>query len=166
MSETDALDTFFDHFTAEERECVRREGEIITCGKGEEVIPMNRVHSSLFLILEGSVRVLHTVEGRELILAELGPGETLGELAFIEPGEASALCRTTSSVRLLKLDRDGMERITRTDPKTAVKIWYRLALLLKRRLIKTNRDLASFFNISQSLAENDQFRAMYGTCFR
>jgi len=41
-----------------------------------------------------------------------------------------------------------------------------MALNLKERLLKTNDLLASYFNISQSMMENEQFRKFCAYCFQ
>ncbi|HPR64640.1 MAG TPA: cyclic nucleotide-binding domain-containing protein [Thermoanaerobaculia bacterium] len=166
MVEEQRSSSLWMHFSDEEKTYLEGFAEHLTLAKGDVVIEPGVVHSSLYVILKGTVRVLHVVSGRELILASLGEGQTLGELSFIESGKSSATCRALTDVALLRFDRAAMDRISEERPVLAARIWHVLALELKHRLLRTNENLASFFNISQTLTENEQFRVMYGNCFR
>lgn len=158
--------TVFRDFEPEEIDSLRAYMAEKTFSQGDIILEPGMAHSSLFIITSGTVRVIHNISGRELILASLEPGETFGELSFIEPGKSSAACRALTDVCVQVLERTSMDRLFDDHPRVAAKLWHALARDVKNRLLKTNENLASFFNISQSLKENEQFRMMYGTCFR
>jgi CRP-like cAMP-binding protein len=80
-----------------------------------------------FVILEGVVRVVRTVHGRQHVVHVEGPGGTLGDVALFEgtayPATAVANCRTAC----LAVSRDGLLAAIRQDPELALSLLGRLA---------------------------------------
>ena len=75
----------------------------------------------LLLIVEGRVRLSRlTMAGDELRLAELGPGEVVGEMAVLSPAPRSAAATAVGKTRLVHLSRDVLlERLILEDPASA-----------------------------------------------
>ena len=158
--------TLFQDYSPEDLQYLDQLLEEKTYNKNELIIREGEINASLYLVLSGMIRTFKTVQNRELILSDMGPGESLGELTFIDPGPSSATCRTMTDTTLKELPPHIMEQIMTERPHIAVMLWKGLAIEIKNRLVKTNESLASFFDISQTLTENDQFRSVYGNCFR
>jgi len=79
-------------------------GSILTelrVNSGETIITKGQPASSLYIIVDGQVRV----HDNELTLGELGPGDVFGELALLDTGLRSATVTATQSVRLLRLEQ-------------------------------------------------------------
>lgn len=80
-----------------------------------------------FVITEGVVRVVRTVQGRQHVVHVEGPGGTLGDVALFEgatyPATAIASCRTVC----LAVTRDGLLAAMRQDPELALSLLGRLA---------------------------------------
>lgn len=113
----------------------RRKGEVI-CREGETV-------PSLFIIAEGSVSVLkHDAGDREKLLARLGPGQTLGEMALLDGQPRSATAVAAQDVSLLVFTRGELERLSEQTPRLAVKVLWKLARFLSQRLRQTSGALA------------------------
>jgi hypothetical protein len=70
----------------------------------------------LFVIVEGRLDVVRTVNGTEQVLAERGPGEFVGEMAVIESAPRAATIRTQSDVRVLAIDGETFKGILRERP--------------------------------------------------
>ena len=70
----------------------------------------------MFVIVEGHLHVVRTVNGTEQILAERGPGDFVGEMAVIESAPRSATLRTHSEVRVLAIDGETFKGILRERP--------------------------------------------------
>lgn len=108
-----------------------RRGEILF----EEGEPGNR----LYIITEGKVKLGHTsMDGRENLLAVLGPGEIIGELTLFDPGPRSTTATAVSPVTLLHLDHADLNAILDTNPTMGKHMLRALA----RRLRRTNESLA------------------------
>jgi predicted acylesterase/phospholipase RssA/CRP-like cAMP-binding protein len=92
-----------------------RELELLSFNPGDVLIHERDLDDSLYIILEGRVGV--TAQGKAL--ADLGPGETVGELALLT-GEPR-LCTVTAieSVRAARLPRAAFERWVECHPEAA-----------------------------------------------
>jgi CRP-like cAMP-binding protein len=92
--------------------------------------------AALYIIESGAVAVrLSSYEGKEVVLALLGRGDVLGELALLdgEPRSADAVAR--ESTQLLALQRDDFLRFLTASPPAAIS----LLAVLSRRLRRTDR---------------------------
>jgi CRP-like cAMP-binding protein len=70
----------------------------------------------MFVIVEGNLHVVRTVNGIEQVIAQRGPGEFVGEMAVIESAPRLATLRTQSEVRVLAIDGETFKGILRERP--------------------------------------------------
>ncbi len=63
----------------------------------------------MYLIESGHVEVVRREGGQELILAELGGGQVVGEMALLTGDVRSATVRALSNVELLSLSASDFE---------------------------------------------------------
>jgi hypothetical protein len=70
----------------------------------------------MFVIVEGRLQVVRTVDHVEQTLAERGPGDFVGEMAVIESAPRVATLRTQSDVRVLAIDGETFKGILRERP--------------------------------------------------
>jgi CRP/FNR family cyclic AMP-dependent transcriptional regulator len=71
-----------------------------------------------FVLIEGTARV--TRKGRKI--ADLGPGDWLGEIALITSGPRTATVTTTSPVDLLTITDRSFHSVVETMPSIALKV--------------------------------------------
>lgn len=91
---------------------------------------------SLFIILSGSVRVFAGDEnGKEILLAVLGPGECVGEMALIEDAPRSASVMTLERCKLSIISREDFMACLQNHPSIAL----HLLKALSQRLRQQNR---------------------------
>ena len=72
--------------------------------RGETLIEQGKRNDTLYILLNGRVRVIKTDEkGREVIIATMGQGEHAGEMSLIdhEPASATVSAEVTSDVLVL-----------------------------------------------------------------
>jgi CRP-like cAMP-binding protein len=92
-------------------------------------------------------------------VADLGPGETFGEMSFLDHGPATATVRATGRTRLLELSQDALEELCEDNPRLWGKLWRNVAVVLKERLVHANEllerhvDLAGLDPSEPGLAE-------------
>lgn len=73
---------------------------------GTHFITAEQPGEVVYVILEGTVKIYVSQEdGREVILAFLGPGDTVGEMSLMDSAGRSANVMTTERSRLLWMDR-------------------------------------------------------------
>ncbi len=85
---------------------------------GRSVVRQGDPGSGLFVVLEGSVRVVRDGE----TLAELGPGQWFGELAVLDRGPRTAAVLTTVPTRCLAVAAWDAERLMIERPTLAVAV--------------------------------------------
>jgi CRP-like cAMP-binding protein len=79
---------------------------IVDYSAGEPIFHLGDAGTTMMTVVVGRVRiVLPTQSGKEIILADLGPGELFGEVALLDGGERSAAARAQTSCRLVVLER-------------------------------------------------------------
>ena len=99
---------------------------------------------TMFLIVDGSVDVVEpTEDGRNVQLAELGPGDTMGEVALLDGGGRRALAIARTPVTCITLDSEGLAALELERPQPAVKLMLTMARRLAMRLNRTGRQAGS-----------------------
>jgi CRP/FNR family transcriptional regulator, cyclic AMP receptor protein len=74
--------------------------------RGELIVEQGKKSNALFIILTGRARVLTTdARGREVILANLAPGDYIGEMSLIDNEPHSATVRSEVQTDVLMLGR-------------------------------------------------------------
>jgi len=113
------------------------------CAKGDVVCREGEADPALFIIGEGSVAILkHDAEDRQKLLAKLGPGQTLGEMALLDGQPRSASAVAAEDLVLLVFTRSELDRLVESKPRLGVKLLWKLARFLSQRLRQTSGALA------------------------
>lgn len=93
----------------------------------------------LYVIVTGKVKLGRTSgDGRDNLMAVLGPGEMFGELSLFDPGTRSLTATAVSDTELIGLGSDDLERYLTSNPDVAK----HLLRALGQRLRRTNESLA------------------------
>ncbi len=93
----------------------------------------------LYVIGEGKIKLgVTSVDGRENLLAILGPGEMFGELSLFDPGPRTATATAVAETQLIALGHDDLKSFLSVRPAVAADMLAALA----RRLRRTNDSLA------------------------
>ncbi|HVL81686.1 MAG TPA: Crp/Fnr family transcriptional regulator [Actinomycetota bacterium] len=135
-----------DALAALESRAVRRRyraGSVVFC-QGE---PGTRCYA----IMSGAVKVsAFNPDGKEAVLAVLGPGDVFGELALFDEAPRSADALVIETAELLSLDRDDVTAAIEQYPQVSLA----LLRILSRRLRRANEALqdAAFFDVAGRVA--------------
>jgi CRP/FNR family transcriptional regulator, cyclic AMP receptor protein len=87
---------------------------------GRTIFARGEPGSCMFAVAEGRVRLgVTSAEGREVLLAVLGPGEVFGELALLDGGPRSADATALGGCLLLSVDRRELLPLLRRSPEAA-----------------------------------------------
>jgi CRP/FNR family cyclic AMP-dependent transcriptional regulator len=93
----------------------------------------------LYVIMSGKIKLGRTApDGRENLLAILGPGEVFGEMALFNPAPRTASATAVSVTRLAGLRHDNLRKVIQSTPEVSMQLLRALA----QRLTKTNESLA------------------------
>lgn len=107
--------------------------------KGQELFHEGDPGDRMFIITEGKIKLGHTApDGRESLLAILGPGELLGELSLFDPGPRTATATALTDVTLIALGHASLRPWLTGRPEVAEELLRALA----QRLRRTNEAMA------------------------
>jgi rhodanese-related sulfurtransferase len=96
---------------------------------------------SFYLITSGRVRVYRIdVDGIEMALSELGPGDSFGEMALLTGEPRSACVETLEETRLRVLFKDEFNRIFKDNPQVAMGFIKKMSAWLQRDEIKLQEE--------------------------
>jgi CRP-like cAMP-binding protein len=107
--------------------------------KGTVIFAEGEAGDRMYVVVEGKVKLGHTsADGRESLLAVLGPGEIFGELSLFDPGPRTATATALTETRVLGLGHESLRPWLAGRPEVAEALLAALA----RRLRRTNDALA------------------------
>jgi CRP/FNR family cyclic AMP-dependent transcriptional regulator len=109
--------------------------------EGEVLFSQGDEASDLFLVSEGFVEVIHeeddSPEGK--ILVNLGPGQSVGEMALVDQGTRSATIRSASdNTVVISVSREDFERFCEGNTEIGYRVMRNIAADLSFRLRRRN----------------------------
>ena len=120
-------------------EALRSSLSEMTVSKGQELFHEGEPGEHLYLILDGKVKLGHGApDGRESLMAVLGPGEMFGELSLFDPGLRASTATALTDAIVLALGNDQLMPLLEGRPAVAAALLQALA----RRLRRTNEAMA------------------------
>lgn len=113
--------------------------ESVHLGRGEQLFAEGEPGDRVYVVRTGKIKLVRSwPDGRENLLAVLGPGEMFGELSLFDPGPRTSSARAVSEAELIALGHDDMLRWLARRPEVARHLLQALA----QRLRRTNVTLA------------------------
>ncbi|MBM9432300.1 Crp/Fnr family transcriptional regulator [Flaviflexus equikiangi] len=110
-----------------------------TLRRGESLFHEGDSGEHLFIIVDGKIKLGHAADdGRENLIAILGPGEIIGELSLFDKGKRSTSATAVAPTTLLALSHVDLMGFIDTNPDMAKHMLRQLA----QRLRKTNEQMA------------------------
>lgn len=84
----------------------------VTVAPGTALISQGHLSHETYVIEQGEVQILVDDEA----VATAGAGEIIGDLAFLDPGPATATVRATTTTRLLVIAHNRMDAVVEREP--------------------------------------------------
>ena len=104
-----------------------------TLSRGDVLFNEGDAGNQLYVVIDGKIKLGRTsADGRENLLAILGPGQMFGELSFFDPGPRSATATAVTDVELKSLGHDSLIPVISTHPDVALALLHQLAGRLRR----------------------------------
>jgi len=101
--------------------------------RGEILFSEGDDGNQLYVVTEGKIKLGRTSQdGRENLLAILGPGQMFGELSFFDPGPRSATATAVTDVELKSLGHEALSPVLNAHPDVAHALLNQLAGRLRR----------------------------------
>jgi len=113
-------------------------GTLKSFTKGETIVRRGEPGREMYLLLTGNAEVV-VDDGR--VLAELGRGDVVGEMALLRQAVRSADVVASSDVEVLVIDEDFLRRLRIRYPRFASRFFLNIARILSDRLEEANRRL-------------------------
>ncbi len=113
--------------------------EYLDAPRGEVIFLEGEPGNSLYIVISGKVKISRkSADGRQNLLAIMGPADLFGELSIFDPGPRTATAVALTDVRLAKLHQSALRPWVKDRPEIALQ----LLRVLARRLRRTNDALA------------------------
>ncbi|HUP47012.1 MAG TPA: cyclic nucleotide-binding domain-containing protein [Thermoanaerobaculia bacterium] len=125
----------FRYFTEEERKRIERIGELKEIAEGRYLIRASDYDSRLYTVEKGHLDIVATRDGTEMVVATVGPGDVLGEVAFIDDSPRSVSVRAGEEDAMVRAwDKKTLSEALAFDPQLLAKFAVAMSELLVERL--------------------------------
>lgn len=105
----------------------------VTLRRGEMLFGEGDDGDQLYVVIEGKIKLgRRSVDGRENLIAILGPGQMFGELSFFDPGPRSATATAVTDTELRSLGHQALNPVLQSHPDVAYALLNQLAGRLRR----------------------------------
>lgn len=121
----------FKHLTPEELAGLEQASQQIAVARGQVLMRQGEEADALYIVVSGRFRV--TRDGAPAMLAEIGAGSPIGEIAFFAGGTRTATVTAERDSLVLALRKADFERLAERLPR----IWSTITVQLARRLGET-----------------------------
>ncbi len=118
--------------------------DLVRFAKGANIFEQDTAGDSLVVIVSGQVGVVRKSSKdrtKERLLAVVGVGECIGEMALADGGARSATITALDDVEAVELTDTLYQKIREDNPKLAIKLALGIFRLLSKRLRQINKNL-------------------------
>lgn len=123
----------------EASEALARSFEYLDLARGAVIFKEGEQGDSLYIVLAGKVKIgRKSADGRENLLAVMGPSDQFGELSLFDPGPRTSTASALTDIRVARLPKSALRPWLTDRPDLAE----RLLRVIARRLRRTNNIVA------------------------
>ena len=115
-----------------------------------QIVKQGETDDGMYLVLEGELRVRLMINGKETILATLGPGECFGEIALFDRGPRSADVLANKDSLLLKVSSEAFDKLRAEAPELAVPMLHAISRTLAGRIRADNKRIKDSVNFART----------------
>ena len=127
------------HLKQDDRELLSSYGEFFPGHPGNVIIEEGAMQTEVFVVISGKLEVRAKQEdGTEVVLAQVGPGETLGEISLFNPGPAAATVSAVEFSQLWRIADADLIHFMEENPGAGNILLRTLASILAQRLRQMN----------------------------
>jgi CRP-like cAMP-binding protein len=128
----------FEGFKPEVLDPIARQMSVRTHPINQAILLQNDWGNAVYFVIDGWVKIrTYDLEGREITLTILGPGELFGEMAALDEVPRSTDVMTLTETTVASLAAQHFTKFLESDPQVGI----RLAQIMSRRLRLINRRL-------------------------
>jgi CRP/FNR family transcriptional regulator, cyclic AMP receptor protein len=115
--------------------------EVQTARQWSPIVRQGERGDSMFLVLDGEVRVRLLIDNKETTLVTLGPGDFFGEVSLFDQGPRSADVIANTDAVLLKISHRAFANLSQTAPELAAPVLIGIGRTLTARIRADNKRL-------------------------
>jgi CRP-like cAMP-binding protein len=139
MDEVLAKAGLFQGVPPEDAELIAEQFDLLDVPRGAVVFHEGEPGDSLYIVLAGKIKLgRRTPDGRENLVAVMGPSDQFGELSVFDPGPRTATATAVTDVKLARMPQSTLRLWIEAHPE----IGEQLLRVLARRLRRTNDSVA------------------------
>lgn len=125
--------------------------QVISLAPGERLFEQNETGDAAYLILEGTLDIEVATETGPSIVAKVGAGELVGEIAAFSDRKRNAAVLSLAGAQLLRIGREAIFDLMQSDPSCAMNVIAELG----GRLDRSNNSVAVMSQAAQALAKGE-----------
>ncbi len=127
------------HLKPDDRELLSSYGEFFPGHPGNVIIEEGVQQTEVFVVISGELEVHAKQEdGTDVLLARVGPGETIGEISLFDPGPAAATVTASEFSQLWRIADTDLMQFMQDNPGAGNILLRTLASILAQRLRQMN----------------------------
>jgi CRP/FNR family cyclic AMP-dependent transcriptional regulator len=134
---TPTLPTFswIGHLKEDDRELLSSYGQFFPGHPGNVIIAEGHMQDEVFVVISGELEVhVEQEDGTRVLLARVGPGQTIGEMSLFDPAPATATVTASEFSQLWRIADEDLIRFMEEDPGAGNVLLRTLATILAQRL--------------------------------
>lgn len=124
--------------------------EILSVRQWHEIVKTGDPGDSMYLVLEGELRVRMMIAGKESILATLMAGEFFGDISLFDQGTRSADVVANKDSVLLKISATNFDRLLSKAPELAAPFLFCISKTLVARIRADNKRYKDSINFART----------------
>jgi CRP-like cAMP-binding protein len=125
----------FRYFTDDERARIEDIADVKQIAEGGYLIRADEVDSTLFAVEEGHLDIVAMRNGRPTVVATVGPGDILGEVAFIDDSPRSVAVKAGEEAATVRAwDKRTLSEALAFEPQLLAKFSVAMCELLVERM--------------------------------
>jgi CRP-like cAMP-binding protein len=113
--------------------------EVVQVPQFSHLLRQGQHGDAMYVVLEGELRALTIVEGKESPLGTMAAGDCFGEISLLDQGPRSADVVANRDSKLLKLSSAAFERLIREAPALAVPLLLGLSRAVVDRVRRSTK---------------------------
>jgi len=127
------------HLKDDDRDLLSSYGEFFPGHPGNVIIEEGAMQTEVFVVISGKLEVhARQEDGSVALLAQVGPGETLGEISLFSPGPAAASVTAVEFSQLWRIADEALMNFMQENPGAGNLLLRTLATILAQRLRQMN----------------------------
>ncbi len=139
----------FQFVSSEAKQQLSRIAKVVEKEAGAAVLLAGETVPGIYFVVSGQVGVFPAGAVRPLVT--LGPGDSFGEMSFLENAKASATIRAESAAKLIVLMHSEMQDMVDSDAAMGRALFRGMSLTLSKKLRKTTDKIAGELQASRAL---------------